>query len=290
MRKCYMDLHTHTTRSDGALTPGELIDRAREAGIGILAITDHNYTEDLTALREANPDMTLIQGAEISCLYDAPSGREVELHVVGLGFDRDNERIRQVLAHNQPDRRPYVNAILDRLRECGIDLGDYEAIRQGAPDSKHLGRMQIAKTMVAKGYVSSVESAFEEYLGAFGKRRAFVVNPLRFVGLSEAVEAILAAGGIPVLCHLFYYQLEEGDQEALLRRFQELAGEKGAIEVYYSKYDQAGRQFLLEKSRAYRLMSSAASDFHGQDPMDRMDHYFSPEDCGALLDVLGVRG
>lgn len=290
MRKCYLDLHTHTTRSDGALTPEELIRRAREAGVGILAITDHNYTEDLKALREANPDMTLIQGTEISCLYDAPSGREVELHVVGLGFDKDNEKLRQVLSHNQPDRRPYVNAILDRLRECGIDLGDYEAIRQGAPDSKHLGRMQIAKTMVAKGYVRDVDTAFEEYLSAFGKRRAFVENPLRYVSLEEAVGAILDAGGIPVLCHLFYYRLEDADQEALLHRFQELTGEKGAMEVYYSKYDQAGRQFLLEKSRAYGLMPSAASDYHGQAPTDRLDHYFSPERCGALLDVLGVRG
>ena len=118
MNHPYIDLHTHTCLSDGNLTPGELLTAARAAGISILAITDHNSTGDLTAWREAFPELTLIQGAEITCRY-----LQHELHVVALGIDPENPRLRAVLAQNQPDRRPYLTAILDKLRALGLDVG-----------------------------------------------------------------------------------------------------------------------------------------------------------------------
>ena len=101
MNGTYIDLHTHTTLSDGNVPPMELLRRARAAGIGIIAITDHNDTEDLTACRAAFPDLTLIQGAEIPCRY-----LDQELHVVALGIDPKNEKLQSVLRRNRPDRRP----------------------------------------------------------------------------------------------------------------------------------------------------------------------------------------
>ena len=100
----YIDLHTHSCLSDGNLTPEALLTKAREAGIGILALTDHNATGDLSALRAAFPELKLIQGAEITCRY-AADGTSHELHVVALGIDPDHPALRRVLARNNPDRR-----------------------------------------------------------------------------------------------------------------------------------------------------------------------------------------
>ena len=117
MNHPYIDLHTHTCLSDGNLTPEELLTAARAAGIGILAITDHNSTEDLTAWRAAFPELTLIQGAEITCRY-----LQHELHVVALGIDPEDPKLRAVLAQNQPDRRPSLTAILDKLRKFRLPV------------------------------------------------------------------------------------------------------------------------------------------------------------------------
>lgn len=284
-----MDFHIHTNLSDGVFTPQQVIDQARDAGIRVMAITDHNSTPDLAPLRRANPDMHLLQGAEISCMYTAESGKEYELHVVGLGFDPNNERIRSVLKHNQPDRRPYIEAILARLRENGIFVGSYDSIRKDFPDTKHLGRMHVAKTMVKMGYVASVDEAFEVYIGAFGQRRAFVPNMLRYVSLEEAVSAILAAGGIPILCHLYYYPMDDAEREQLVKYFKKLAGVWAAMEVFYGKYTSEQRLWLLHLARKYDLMPSAASDYHGQETWETLKKGFSHTVCSQLLKCLGVQ-
>ena len=279
----YIDLHTHSCLSDGNLTPEELLRDAREAGIGILALTDHNSTEDLTAYRAAFPELTLIQGAEITCRY-----LQHELHVVALGIDPEDPRLRAVLAQNQPDRRPYLTAILDKLRNLGLDVGTYDELQAANPHSRHFGRMQIAKEMVNRGYVSSADEAFDIYMGAHGQRLAYVANPLKYVSLEEAVEAILSAGGVPVLAHLYYYLLDAEGERALVRRFKELAGEKAAMEVEYAAYDRAQRDALGALADEFGLMHSCASDYHGNLEGETLAHGFRRELAGPLLEALGV--
>lgn len=279
----YIDLHTHTCLSDGNLTPEELLTAARAAGIGILAITDHNSTEDLTAYRAAFPELTLIQGAEITCRY-----LQHELHVVALGIDPENPRLRAVLAQNQPDRRPYLTAILDMLRALGLDVGTYDELQAANPHSRHFGRMQIAKEMVNRGYVNSADEAFDIYMGAHGQRLAYVANPLKYVSLEEAVEAILSADGVPVLAHLYYYLLDAEGERALVRRFKELAGEKAAMEVEYAAYDRAQRDALKALADEFGLMHSCASDYHGNLEGETLAHGFDRALSGPLLEVLGV--
>ena len=122
----FCDFHTHTTRSDGRLSPIELVRKAYAAGIRVLSITDHNYTEDLSPLRKAVADefdeeMILVQGAEISALYNDGNEVEHELHIVALGFDPDNPNMKALLAAHQPDRKPYIDAILKKLRDdCAV--------------------------------------------------------------------------------------------------------------------------------------------------------------------------
>ena len=286
MKHFYIDFHTHTKLSDGMLTPQELVNLAREAGIGILAITDHDHTEDLTELQRNNPDIRLIQGAEISCIHTAENGKETEIHMVALGVDPNNPRLKAVLAKNKPDRRPYVEAILNRLAGCGVDVGTYAYLQIRNPETTHLGRMQIAKPMKEQGYVTSVDEAFDIYIGAFGQRKAFVANPLQYVSMAEAAEAVLDAGGVPVLAHLYYYQLPEAEGWALARDFKALVGDQGAMEVFYGRYSQSQRENLCRIADEFGLMYSAASDFHGHGENETLHHKFTQESCRSLLDKL----
>ena len=283
MKGSYIDLHTHSCLSDGSLTPVELLTAARDAGIGILALTDHNATADLSPLQAAFPELTLIQGAEITCRY-----LDQELHVVALGIDPENGKLRAVLQNNQPDRRPYLSAILEKLRALGIDVGTYDELQAANPNSRHFGRMQIAKEMQRRGYVATADEAFDVYMGAHGQRLAYVANPLKYVTLEEAVEAILDAGGVPVLAHLYYYLLDAEGERALVRRFQELAGEKAAMEVHYAAYTPEQRESLAAIADEFGLMHSCASDFHGNLADETLAHGFRREQCAPLLDALGL--
>ena len=283
MNGTYIDLHTHSTLSDGSLAPMALLGAAREAGIGILALTDHNDTEDLTLYRSAFPELTLIQGAEVTCRY-----LDQELHVVALGIDPTNEKLQAVLRRNRPDRRPYLTAILEKLRSLGIDVGTYDELQAANPDSRHFGWMQIGKEMLKRGYVQSVDEAFDVYMGAHGQRLAYVANPLKYVSLEEAIEAILAAGGVPVLAHLYYYLLDAEGERALVRRFRELAGEKAAMEVEYAAYTRRERDALAAVADEFGLMHSCASDFHGNLEGETLCHRFDRSMCAPLLQMLGV--
>ena len=279
----YIDLHTHSCLSDGNLTPEALLTKAREAGIGILALTDHTATAGLPALRAAFPELKLVQGAEIPCRYAAQ-----EQHEVALGIDPDHPAIRRVLERNNPDRRPYLSAILDKLRGLGLDVGTYDAIPAASPESRHFGRMQIAKEMQRRGYVATADEAFDVYMGAHGQRLAYVANPLEYVSLEEGVEAILAAGGIPVLAHLYYYLLDAEGERTLVRRFKELAGDGAAMEVHYAAYTPEQRASLAAIADEFGLMHSCASDFHGNLEGETLAHGFVRAQCAPLLKSLGL--
>lgn len=288
MKTTYIDLHTHTLRSDGAYSPEQLCTMAMDAGIRILALTEHNHTEDLSKLRKQFPNLQLIQGAEIGCRYMTAQGREVEIHVVGLGIDPNHPQIKAVLAHNNPDRGPYINAILHRLRQCGIDVGNYEDMRRRYPNTRQIGRRNIATCMKELGYVSSVEEAYDLYIGAFGEKRAYVQNPAQYVSMEDAVSAIIASGGAAVLAHLYYYQIDDQEQIRLLKIFKKLAGNSGGMEVFYDRYTEQQRAELKRLADRFDLMYSAASDFHGQHKEDTLDNHFLSTDCLPLLRYLGL--
>lgn len=284
----YIDLHCHTNRSDGVLSHQQLVDEARACGIYVLGISDHNYTENLADLRAANPDMLLLQSAEFSCRYFDSANLDHELHVIGVGIDPNNKLIKEVLSKNEPDRRPYVDQILYRLRQLGIDIGTYDDLKARFPDTHQIGRMQIAKVMTELKYVNNVDAAFDKYIGAFGERLAYVENPLQYASLEDVVAAILDAGGVPILCHLHYYWLDEKENHRLVKHFKDLAGDKAAMEVYYSRYSTSERYTLLQLCMEYGLMISAGSDYHGQAEWETLDNKFSYTVCRDILECLGV--
>lgn len=286
----YIDLHTHTNRSDGKLTPQELLTQAAAAGIGVLALTDHNVTPpDLEALQAQFPAIRLVRGTEISCLYTTADGSEVELHVVALCFDPQHPDMVDVLSRSRPDRRPYIDALLEKLAVHGIDIGTYDTLLAANSTSRHMGRMHLAEAMVQQGYVTSIEEAFDIYLGAFGQRLAYVPNPLKYATLDETVPAVLAAGGVPVLAHLYYYQLSEEENLRLVRKFKALAGDAAAMEVEYGRYPRHIRDRLAAMAAEYGLMPSAGSDYHAQAAFETLAHQIPQSDCARLADFIERR-
>lgn len=301
----FCDFHTHTQCSDGRLTPVELIRKAYDAGIRVLSITDHNYTEDLAPLRKAVADefdeeMVLVQGSEVSALYVEGKGSEHELHIVALGFDPDDPNMKSLLTAHQPDRKPYIDAILKRLKdECDVDIGSYESIRAQFPEKSYIGRMALARIMTDRGITASVDEAFDRYLGSHGERRAYVKNPLRYSSLETVLRTIIQAGGIPILAHLLYFDLDNGnrtggeEKERLVRTFKELVdtyGGIGGMEVYYTRYkDMNERLYLLQMARKYGLLISGGSDYHEQETWETLEHRTSCSACSDLLDCLGIK-
>lgn len=282
----FTDLHLHTTRSDGSRTPQQLIQMAKEAGIRILALTDHNVlsltTEQLSI--SGDDDIILLPGVEMSCVHTLSTQKKVELHIVILNYDTPAPALQKVAESNRIfDRKTYIDAILDALRKNSIDLGTYESLCARYSETKRIGRMSIATEMVARGFVKNIDEAFEVYIGAFGKKLAYIPNPIQYVNLETVVKAALADHGIPVLAHLFYYStLNEFERDEVLRVFRELSGPIGAIETQYAKYTTQQRKELQEIAQKYDLGESAGSDYHGQDPRDNLCHHF-PEQIALNL-------
>ncbi len=282
----YIDLHTHTTNSDGALAPQELINKAREAGIGILAITDHNKLlpqQEFEKLQGQNPDIRLIRGCEFTTSHRFSAGKKAEIHIVGI-FLEETEQLKEFLQSNRTDGIEKAKLILEKLREaCGIDLGSLEELQRQCPD-KRVGRIQIARAMVDQGFAPGIKEAFDIYIGDYGQRLAWVESPSQFAAISEAVSAIHEAKGISVLAHPLSYKLNEEELQELFSVFQEAGGM--AMEVEYSRYDREERVKLAAIAEDLGFLPSCASDFHGNEEGNeegnRIDYHFPKQYFEAL--------
>ena len=280
MTKGYIDLHSHTCISDGKYTPRELVKLAVQQGITILAITDHNRMlspEEIEELQaEAGGNLTIIRGAEVSTKFEL-SGKDVELHVVALFPDMyfDSTAIEAVLKKNvEYNRQIYIEGILEKLRAVDVHIGTYDDLvgKYGV----YIGRPQVAAEIVACGYAETVNQAMDEYIGNFGKKRAFFENPQKenMPSLEEVIHAIHSSKGLPILAHLYYYKLNELDEHRLLKAFRSMAGISGGMEVDYRVYNKEQREKLGKMAKQYDLFPSSASDFHGLFDFDGLDNYF----------------
>jgi len=283
----YINLHNHSRNSDGVYSSFELCRMLQMNGVTILSITDHNFSEDISELRRGFPDLQIVQGAEINAVYTDAVGKETEIHVVALGFDEQNAKIKAVLARNQPDRRQYVTAILNKLRAFGIDLGSYEGLKRRNPGKKYVGRSDIALLLKDRGIVSSKDEAFEKLIGKEGK--AYVVPPIRYASIEEVVEAIVDANGAAVVAHPYLYPFTDAENRKFLEHFKGLAGKNGGIEVYYKDFTPEHEQCaeLLALAEEFDLMASAGTDFHSKE--DMLCNAVPTDACTKLLDFLGIK-
>lgn len=242
------DLHTHSTASDGLDSPASLVRLARERGIFVLALTDHDTTSGVAEAEAAATEhgIRFVPGVEFSAR--APRG---ETHILGYGIDPDDRLLDSELNVLRLSREERGTAMLARLRELGITLPQETLISDRPGHSP--GRPHIARALVEAGVVASVQQAFDEYL-AIG-RPAFL--PRRTITAERAIQVIHGSGGIAVLAHPFsVYQLER-----VLPRL--VAAGLDGLEVHYGEYDQDQRRSLADLASAYNLLMSGGSDYHG---------------------------
>jgi hypothetical protein len=251
-----IDLHTHTTRSDGVLEPAALVRAAAEVGVRLLALTDH---DTLAGYREVVADeavpagLTLVPGVEINAIVTRDLGLwEGELHILGFGMDPRDEAFEATLAGQRARRRERFEHTVALLRELDLPIDAQLADITDSTDHA-LGRPTVARALIAAGHATSVQDAFTRLLG-WGKP-AYV--PRTGLGPTGAIEAIRAAGGLPVLAHF----CEAPARVDIVRELVE-AG-LGGLEVYYRSFDVATVAAVGEVARALDLAPTGGTDYHG---------------------------
>lgn len=242
------DLHTHSTASDGALEPGELIDRALERGITHLAITDHDtvaaYSADLP--RDL---LHVIPGIELSTVW-----RKIGVHIVGLNIDLENTELAGGVLQQQEARRRRAETIAKRLMKTGID-DPLPAVTELAGGST-IGRPHFAKHLVDIGHVRDLRQAYKKYLGD-GKTGDVRQH---WASLPDVVGWIRAAGGVAVLAHPAHYGQTMTKLRELLTDFHDAGGR--AIEVVSGRQDATTTRRLAGLATEFSLLASCGSDFH----------------------------
>lgn len=247
------DLHTHTTASDGQYTPSELVKLAKNRGLSVLAVTDHDTIAGGTEAQRAGTElgMTVIRGVELSA-KDYPN-----CHILGYGFRDGDTELAHLCEQFRAGRDERKYRIVDFLREKGVDveLAEVEELAGG----EVIARPHFAQVMLRHGYVSTNREAFDRYLDT----PEFRQRVKRFkADARTCVEAIKAAGGKVSLAHP--YQMGLGD-DALEMLVKQLKGwGLDAIECFYPKYTPEQQKFYLHLAEKYRLHRTGGSDFHGE--------------------------
>ncbi len=247
-----IDLHTHTTASDGCLTPSELVQRAAGRGIRTLSVTDHDTVGGLAAARAAAIEhgIELVAGIEIT----AVSGQR-DVHILGYFFDPSSVELASFLHAQRADRVRRVRAIATRLEALGVPVDVEDIIARAASiEGQAVGRPAIARALVAAGHASSASAAFDRWIG--DGRAAFV--PRSGPPPGEVVGIIARAGGLSSLAH-----------PGLLGRDDLIpnlvhAG-LGAIEVYHPEHDGRTTRRYRDVARKFQLAVSGGSDYHADD-------------------------
>jgi len=246
-----VDLHMHSTASDGRLTPEDVVRKSAENGLTVIALTDHDTVDGIApalVAAKAFPWLKVIPGIEIST--DFPDG---EVHVLGYFIDYTDPEFATRLERMRHSRRGRAQGMIAKLRDLGIHI-EWQQVLEIA-GSGSIGRPHIAQAMLDKGYIASIKEAFTKYIGRGGP--AYVerekITPV------EAVELILRTKGLPVLAH----PLTISDPETMVVELK-AAGLVG-IEAYYNGYTADEISRLVNLADKYGLIASGGSDYHGLD-------------------------
>ncbi len=255
-----IDLHTHTTASDGTDSPFALVKKALATGVTTLGITDHDSTagwaEAVTAIQ---PQIQLVLGAEVSCL----TTDGISVHMLGLLFDGEDEQMQQMLSDSRDTRLPRMRKMVALLQADGFDIS-LEDVYKAAPDQATIGRPHLADALVAKKIVATRDEAFADLLHNESKYYVTHAAPTP----ADAIETIKSAGGVAVIAHPF---ASRRGQILTADSFQDLvtAGLDG-IEVHHRDQNAAEQQVLTEIARELHLVTTGASDYHGTGKLNSM--------------------
>ena len=248
-----VDLHTHTTCSDGMLAPVELVRKAVQHGIQALSITDHDTISGLAAAKEEADlqGILLVPGVEVSVYFQ---GRE--LHMLGYCFDPENDSLLQFLSHFSDQRKLRARSIIERLNKLGIKL-EYESVLEHV-HGEVIGRPHIAQALVDHGYVKNYEAAFTQYLRNNGPANIQKKLPTA----KETLEVFHKAGGLGVLAHPGHWV---SDRDII--RLAQLGMD--GVEIIHPSHDDMLKTFYTELAQNLSLLQSGGSDYHGMRPGDQ---------------------
>lgn len=252
----FIDLHVHSSASDGTFSPSDVAKLAAASGLSAMALTDHDTVAGVQeAVAAAPASLEVIPGAELSALW---KGREI--HILGLYLDPTAPLLLSSLEALRAKREARNEEILSRLRKAGFPM-TREELQSGNPDTV-ITRAHFARVMEEKGYVSSRKEAFRRYLepGCPYCPKKEELSP------ETAVELILAAGGFPALAHPLQYRFSNRDLDGLTAYLKGL-GMKG-LEVYHSSCNAWESQKLKELAVRHGLLPTGGSDFHGANKPD----------------------
>ncbi|EHA1066645.1 PHP domain-containing protein [Aeromonas hydrophila] len=247
------DLHCHTTASDGVLSPAELVRRAAEKQVEVLAVTDHDTLAGLDEVRRTIENeqlpLRLVSGVEISTGWE-----HHEIHIVALGVDEKNVALTDFLVGQQARREARAQEIGRRLEKCQIP-GTYEEAKQLAGDAA-VTRAHFARVLVARGVADNMQKVFKKYLSRGNK--GYV--PAEWPEMGAAIDAIHGAGGLAVLAHPSRYDLTAKWIKRLLVAFKAAGGD--AMEVSLPQQSPQERANLGQWAKEHDLYISVGSDFH----------------------------
>lgn len=245
-----IDLHTHSTFSDGTFTPSQLVKYAEEKGLKAFALTDHDTTEGVKEAKSIETDVEVISGVEISTRYD-----KKEIHIVGLYVNENDADLNRQLKYYREKRVTRNFEILEKLNSLGVNI-TIDDVKESCTGDV-ISRAHIAKALVSKGFVGSYTEAFDRYLG--DNKCAYV--PRETLNYEESMELITKAGGVPVLAHPLLYKMSDTNLENMMVKLRQ----KGlkAVEVYYSTHSNSDTQHVMAMANRVGLVYSGGSDFHG---------------------------
>ncbi len=249
-----IDLHVHTSMSDGRFSPEEIVSRAAKAGLSVIAITDHDNVDGIApalAAAAAFPQLRVIHGVEISS--DIPDG---EVHLLGYCLDYSDRELLAALERMRNSRVTRARKMVARLAELGLPVA-WERVLEFAGEGS-IGRPHIAQALLERGYIGSLSEAFDGYLERNGP--AYVGRDK--MTPTEVVELILAADGLPVMAH----PTTVPDAEAMIDELR--ASGLVGIEVYYASHSAATVRRLEALAVRTGLIPTGGTDYHGLDDVE----------------------
>lgn len=265
-----VDFHMHSCLSDGINTVDEIKELAYKEGFAAIGISDHNLfaITETVQIGDGEQSMLVHPSCEFSTGYFVPELREkIEVHVIGF-FEKsvDPEMFSDIFSRCSHGKINYIKAILEQLDRIGIQVRLDEVLEEQRKTGR-LSRHTICEVIIRKGYAKTVDEAMDRFVGNWS---GYYINPLKFVeycDMSEVVQRICDAGGLPILCHPFGYSLSKVEIETLVRTFAEYSCGIGGIELYYERYlENSDRmEFLHKMTSKYKLFPSVASDRHRPD-------------------------
>lgn len=268
-----IDLHTHSTASDGTCTPTELVTLASSVGIKLLALTDHDTLSGLAEAQEAGrkSGVEVIAGIELSVDWQG-----TDIHMLGYGMEQSGSPIAELLDWVQQERVRRNERMVAQMAADGVHV-TMDELQCRYPGAM-IGRPHLARVLMEQGRAESVKDAFQKWLNP---GRPYYL-PRTKITMKQAADAILASGGVPVLAHPLQYGFEPDKLEQFAAEFSRIA--MGGMEIYYTGYTESQRQQLAALAENYHLFVTGGSDFHGENkPQIHLGELEVPRSVGNIL-------